>query len=191
MSDKPIALVKIDDLAANLRSTMARSSDVFPPSLRKQLSQIVSSYLRGRLSGAPFIHPGMRKMAKWGQCSERQARHNFSLMKRWAVVEIVAFPKGGRRSSRFVVHFAAIKALLVEMGTNPSTALCDKIRDAENPELNPEANPEANHAVPVPKNPEVCPAFTSAGIHTGKGSAPDEGERLVRKPLRIVGGRDA
>lgn len=180
MSDKPFALVKIDDLAANIRSTMARAGDVFPPSLRRQTGSVVASFLRTKLAGIPFIHPGMAKMAKWGQCSERQARHNFGLLKRWGVVEVVEFPKGGRRASRFIVHLSAIEELLVEMGANPSAALCEKLFSAENPEVNPE--------VILDKNPAVLPATTSAGIHT-TGEPPSTD--VANKPLRIVGGRDA
>lgn len=158
MSDKPLEMVRIDDLASNLRSTMARVGDVFSPSMRRQLAQIVANYLRLKLRGEAFMHPGMAKMGRWGDCHERQARRNFAQLRAWGVVEIVAYPRGGRRSSRFVVHFGAIKRLLVEMGANPSLALCEKLNDAQNPDINPDMNRA--------KNPDMCPDTMSAGIHT-------------------------
>jgi hypothetical protein len=176
VGDKPFELVRVDDLARHLRTTMARAGDVFAASMRSQLSHIVSWFLRMRLAGAAYIHPGMAKMARWGQCSERQARENFSRLRQWGVVEVVAYPKGGRRASRFVVHFSAIKMLLVEMGANPSTALCDKFRNAENPALKPEFGGV--------RNPAVLPAFTSAGI-------PADGGASGRLEADVVGGRDA
>jgi hypothetical protein len=93
VGDKPFELVRVDDLARHLRTTMARAGDVFAASMRSQLSHIVSWFLRMRLAGAAYIHPGMAKMARWGQCSERQARENFSRLRQWDVVEVVAYPK--------------------------------------------------------------------------------------------------
>ncbi len=184
MSDKPIALVKIDDLAANLRGTMARASDVFCPSMRKQLAQTVAAILRQRLTGVEFIHPGMSKMAKWGQCSERQARRNFSQLEDWGVFTRVAFPMGGRRSTRFVVDFGALKSLLVEMGTSPSAALCEKLSEAMWAGKNPDINPDIKGR----ENPDMRPDTMSAGIHID-GKAPSEGR--LKPALRVVGGRDA
>lgn len=158
MSDKPAALVRIDDLVANLRTTMARAGDVFPTSMRNQLAQTVSAFLRLSLADHPFIHPGMAKMARWGQCCERQARRNFGTFEAWGIVTVVAYPKGGRRASRFVVNFDAIRDTLVELGANPSKALCDKLRDARNPDINPDIKADAN--------PDICPDTMSAGIQT-------------------------
>lgn len=180
MSDKPFSLVKIDDLAANIRTTMARVDDVFAPSMRRQVAQIVSFYLRKKLAGHPFIHPGMKQMGKWGQCCERQARRNFTCLKKWGVIEVVAFPQGGRRASRFVVNFTGLRQLLVEMGTNPSQALFDKLREAENPDINPDMK--------AAENPDTCPDTMSAGIHTDR-EAPSKG---AFAGLRLIaGGRNA
>lgn len=195
MSDKPLALVKIDDLTNNLRSTMARAGDVFAPSMRKQLSRIVAEYLKLRLSGAPFIHPGMAKMAKWAGCHERQARTNFSRLKQWGVVEIVAFPKGGRRASRFVVNLLAVKMLLVEMGANPSKEFCDKLSDARDMALVGDENPAQNPAVTTSKNPAVCPGSTAAGIHRTKRKASSRAQtaadpRVTHPQFSERGGRD-
>ena len=183
MSDKPAELVRIDDLAANIRTTMARVGDVFSPSLCRQTAQIVSAFLRRKLIGEAFIYPGMTKMAKWGQCRERQARHNFSRLRQWGVVEVVGYPNGGRRASRFTVNFTALRLLLIEMGASPSAALMGKFRDAENPAV----NPAVNEAV----NPAVGPALTAAGIHTSKGSPSEDCCKALKSALRIDGGRDA
>lgn len=160
MSDKPAALVAIDDLAANIRSTMARAPDVFAPSMRRQVGQLVSYWLRKRLQGEPWIYPGMAKMAKWGQCSERQARENFSRLRNFGVVTPVSYATGGRRSTRFVVSLRALFRALVSAGANPSQALREKV---ENPEVNPEVRGD--------EKPEVKPEPTSAGIQRDMGKA--------------------
>ena len=190
MSGKPPALAKIDDLVSNLRTTMARADDVFSPSMRKQLGQIVSSFLRMTLGGAPFIHPGMVGMAKWGQCCERQARRNFTQLRHWGVVQVVKYPKGGRRASRFVVNFSALRMVLVEMGTNPSVALLEKIRDAGNPDINSDIQGDKSET----GNPDICPDTMSAGIHTTKGNASERPKkvtfRVTHPQFSERGGRD-
>lgn len=162
MSEKPLALVHIDDLCRHLRNTMARSDGFLPRSLIRQLTGTVSWFLRQQLLGQRVIHPGMAKMAKWGECSERQARKNFAKMRCYEVVEPISYVCGGRRATRFFVNLAAIKRLLVVTGCNPSPALIEKLDEAlakvKNPELNPELTPS--------QNPELRPEPSSAGIHS-------------------------
>ena len=176
MSDKPAAMVAIDDLASNIRNTMARAPDVFPPSMRRQCAQMVSHWLRMKMRGDVVIYPGMAKMAKWGQCSDRQARENFRRLRLYDVVLPVAYVRGGRRSTRFRLDLMALYRALVVAGSNPSAVLLEKIRNAAgNSEVNPEINPEVCEA----KKPEEKPEATSAGIHT-YGDPTQEGCTVIR-----------
>jgi len=102
------------------------------------------------------IYPGMANMARWGECSEKQARTNFARLKLYGIVEPIACEKGGRRATRFVIHLPAISRFLVAAELNPSPALLTKLKNADPRSQNPE--------VAHPLNPEENPEVTSAGI---------------------------
>lgn len=175
MSGKPWAIVRIDDLKSHLRATL-KKADV-PRSMQAQMVGIVGHYLRHRLSGWDAIFPGMKNMAEWGGCSERQARENFARLRLYGVVEPTGHEKGGRRrATEFRVSLVALKRFLITVRANPSPALIEKLETADprpgNPEVNPEANPEAKPA----GNPEEKPEATSARSKKDRG-APAEASK--------------
>lgn len=156
-------LVEIDDLSSHLRNTLKRADNPLAPSCVAQLGKIVSHFLRHQLAGHRVIYPGMKAMAKWGGCQERQARKNFATLQAACVTVVHAYAKGGRRSTRFSVDFEAIVRLLVTIGANPSPELIDKLRAARDrcrrstgdtargPAQNPVQNPALSQALePVP-----------------------------------------
>jgi len=124
---KPPVLVEIDRTVAQLRKTMGRNSEKFPTSLRNQLSKLVGHCARMHLQNLSYVHPGMRKMADWGECSERQARSNFAALREEHVIVPLFYEKGGRRATRFRVDFVALKASLVRNGANPHPTLLARL----------------------------------------------------------------
>ncbi len=126
----PAALVEIDDLSRHLQDTLKRARFPLSPSCVAQLGKIVSHFLRHQLAGHRVIYPGMKEMAKWGGCQERQARKNFSILQAACVILVHDYAKGGRRSTRFSIDFDAIVRLLVTIGTDPSRELISKLRAA-------------------------------------------------------------
>ena len=168
MSGKPLALVEIDDLSNHLQNALKRARYPLAPSCVAQLGKIVSHFLRQQLAGHQVIYPGMKAMAKWAGCQERQARKNFSTLQAACVSVVHAYAKGGRRSTRFSVDFEAIVRLLVIIGANPSPELIVKLRAARDRRRRPTEDTAHRSALNPALNPVLNPAFepvpSAAGI---------------------------
>lgn len=92
----------------------------------------VDRWWRFGLLGAKFIHPGMKEVSNWGQCSKRQAQRTFAFWERLGVFEVVSDRDGGRGLAIcFRVNTDRLCQVLVEMGLNPSPKLLSVIRNAE------------------------------------------------------------
>ncbi|WP_278027682.1 hypothetical protein [Roseicyclus salinarum] len=109
---------------------------------------MVAHFVRMRLVKRDMeCWPGMRKMAHWGRCSERQARTNFKAWENCCVVAPVAFRHGGRgKATAWRIDYLGLKQWLVNSGANPSPPLLEKLRALLNPEVFPEEKPEATSA---------------------------------------------
>lgn len=126
---KPLDLVILDDAVRHLRDTLKRNREIVPPSLAGMICGLVSYWGRRRLGGSEMIYPGVERMASWGPCKTRQAKSNLSMLRNWGVLEPVAYPHGGRRSTRYIVHVEALVPVLVDLGLNPSVELVEKLRN--------------------------------------------------------------
>ena len=164
MSTKPTALVLLDDAVSHLRSHLRKHREIVPASFAGQLCGILSHWGRQQLAGNEVIHPGLAQMARWGGCKLRQANYNLATLREWGVMEGVAYAKGGRRATRYVVHIDLLARALVALGTSPTPALLNKLRGAGNPAKNP--------ALRRPRNPAQKQALSAAGIQDYQGRAP-------------------
>lgn len=126
MSGKPLIHVQIDDMARHVQSTMRRATDPFGESLIRMTGGLLMHCLRQHALGNP-AHPGRKKMAAMGKCSEKQAQRNISILRNWLVMFPVSDEKGGRRATRYRLNLVALKRALVATGCNPSPDLFEKI----------------------------------------------------------------
>ncbi len=143
MPEKPLRFVKIDDLAKHVQSTLSRAVEPLPQSLIRQLGGLISHCLRVHMRGDDAC-PGIKKMAGFGKCSERQARRNLRQIEAWLVMCPTQYIKGGRRTTRYWLDLMALKRALVCLGCNPSPALLEKIADAYrdiNPDMRADIKP--------------------------------------------------
>lgn len=58
-----------------------------------------------------FIHPGAERLAKRAEVSLRSAKTYLSRLREMAVIKAVAFAKGGRKATRYVVDLTRLMAL--------------------------------------------------------------------------------
>lgn len=112
-----------------LRSTLKRCDPDLPDSLRLMTVQVVKEGILRGLMGQTEIHPGIKKLAAWGSCSERQAQRNVRALECWGVLAPVAYLKGGRRATRYWVDPEALIRAMMVMGANPHPDLIAEIRD--------------------------------------------------------------
>lgn len=119
----------INRMGARLRATMRRCDPPLPDSLRLMAVQVVKEGILRGLQGYTEIHPGMKNFAKWGGCSERQARRNVRALENWGLITEVSHGKGGRNSTRYWVEPERIIRVLMIMDANPHPELIAEIRD--------------------------------------------------------------
>jgi hypothetical protein len=70
----------------------------------------------------------MQKIAKWGSCSERQARRNIRTLECWGFLQPIEAQKGGNKSTRFCVDLEVIISVARCTGANPHPKLISAIR---------------------------------------------------------------
>jgi hypothetical protein len=171
----PDAVKKIGKTERLLREAIRRTG--LPPSLARQGARMVGHYAHKRLRGFQAVWPGMEKMAKWGECSERQARRNFVQLEAGEVIRRVGAEKGGRRlATEWTVQPGGLKRWLILIGANPSRTLLGLLdtilmggaphpeAHGENPDMEGEKpghrsgqNPDMEEAEIDPKNPDTKP----------------------------------
>ena len=127
MSEKPLKLVKIDDLSRHVEAVLGRATTHLPKSLIAQTGGMLRYCLRQHLAGNP-AHPGMAKIAKMAKCSERQAQRNMRVLEAWGVFYVVAYGKGGRWAPRYWTDLDAAKQTLIALGCNPSNDIVEKMQ---------------------------------------------------------------
>jgi hypothetical protein len=148
-------------VSRHLRSSLNLNRRKMRASLRHQLAGILTFALAKSATGEVVIHPGMERMADWGECSERVARENFAHLREHGVVVTVAYENGGRRATRFLVDLRALLTYLEGLGMRLSAKLLDKIRACRLWALK-RLDKTVSQAQ---RNPEV----SSAGIHKRMG----------------------
>jgi len=119
----------INRMGARLRATLTRCDPPIPDSLRLMAVQIVKEGILRGLQGHTEIYPGMKKFAKWGGCSERQARRNVRALENWGLLTEVSHGKGGRHSTRYWVEPENMIRAAMAMDANPHPDLIAEIRD--------------------------------------------------------------
>ncbi|WP_323012916.1 hypothetical protein [Devosia sp.] len=62
-------------------------------------------------NGDGFIHPGAERLAKKARVSLRSAKTYLSRLREMAVIRAVAYAKGGRKATRYVVDLSRLMAL--------------------------------------------------------------------------------
>ena len=165
----PDAVKTIGKAERLLRDTIRRAG--LPPSLARQAARMVGYYAHKRLRGFSAVYPGMKAMARWGDCHERHARRNFAQLEAGEVIRRVGAEKGGRRlATEWAVDPDGLKRWLILIGANPSPkllSLLDTIlmSGAPRPEADGE-NPDMEGAEIAPKtrtrNPDINPDTMSA-----------------------------
>ena len=119
----------IHRMGGRLRTTLGRCDPPLPDSLRLMAVQVVKEGILRGLMGHTEIHPGIKKLAKWGQCSERQARRNVRALEAWRVMQPVSNAKGGKLATRYWIEPEEIIRAAMCMGANPHPELIAEIRD--------------------------------------------------------------
>lgn len=119
----------INRLGARLRETLKRCDPPISDSLRLMIAHIAKDALTKSYRGDTEIHPGVAKLAKWGNCGERQARRNLRQMEAWEIVQPVGYLRGGKYATRFWVDLQAIIRLVMFRGANPHADLITEIRE--------------------------------------------------------------
>ena len=119
----------ISRMGNRLRSTLRRCDPPLPDSLRLMAAQVVKEGILRSLQGHTEIYPGMKEMARWGGCSERQARRNVRTMEMWGLVAAISNSKGGYLTTRYWVDPEAIIRVSMILGANPHPDLIAEIRD--------------------------------------------------------------
>lgn len=165
----PDAVKNINKAERLLRGAILRTE--LPPSLARQGARMVGYYAHKRLRGFQAVWPGMKKMAQWGQCTERQARRNFAQLEAGQVIRRVGAEKGGRRlATEWIVQPGEMKRWLILIGANPSPTLLGLIDTiliggAPHPDASGQ-NPDMEGAEIDPKtrtrNPDINPDTMSA-----------------------------
>ncbi|MCK0171472.1 hypothetical protein MWU53_10420 [Aliiroseovarius sp. S1123] len=167
--NKPLALVQIDDLSRHVCSTLRRCPCRLGNSFIEMTGGLLRHCLRKHLAGQA-AHPGNSKMAKMGNCSDRQARRNLRQLEAWSVLIPFSDKKGGRRATRYWLDLIALKRAMVLAGCNPSRELVEKI-DAVSDLLRTDIRAD------------MRPDMMSAGYSKDTPSAPAGN-------FRVVGGSD-
>ena len=108
---------------------VSRCDPPMPDSLRLAAVHVVKEGLLRRMQGYTEIYPGMKKVAKWGGSSERQARRNVRLMEGWGLLTQVSAENGGKYATRFWVEPDAIIRVAMAFDANPHPDLIAEIRD--------------------------------------------------------------
>lgn len=161
---------RINAMYGRVRTTLKRSKPPMPKSLRLMAGQFIREAMVRNLQGHALIHPGIEKMAAWGECSERQARRNVRIMEDWGYCIPVGKKSGGRSAIRYLVEPESLIRLMVECECNPHPDLMAEIRDLR-------ADMRAD------MNPGHKAGHMSAGSYDGEGSA-------SQPPLQVLrGGR--
>ncbi|WP_135507502.1 hypothetical protein [Roseovarius aestuariivivens] len=119
----------INTMGAGLRTTLSRCDPRLAKSFRLMTVQIIKEGIVRGLQGHAAIYPGMNKLAKWGNCSKRQARRNMATLENWGVVTPLDEKKGGQFSTRYQVEPEALIKAMIIMGANPHPNLIAAIRD--------------------------------------------------------------
>ena len=127
MSEKPLKLVKIDDLSRHVEAVLGRATTHLPKSLIAQAGGMLRYCLRQHLAGNP-AHPGIARIAKMGKCSERQAQRNMRVLEAWGVFYVAAYGKGGRWAPRYWTDLDAVKRTLISLGCKPSNDIVEKMQ---------------------------------------------------------------
>lgn len=119
----------INKMGASLRTTLSRCDPRLAKSLRLMTVQIIKEGIVRGLQGHTAIYPGMNKLAKWGNCSTRQARRNMETLENWGVVTPLDEKKGGQFSTRYRVEYEVLIKAMIILGVNPHPNLIAEIRD--------------------------------------------------------------
>lgn len=119
----------INRMGLRLASTLRRCDPQLPDSLRLTAVHVVKEGILRALQGHGEIYPGVKKLAKWGGCSERHARRNARTMEEWGLLVVVSDSKGGKRSTRYWVDPDAIIRVSMALSANPHPDLIAEIRD--------------------------------------------------------------
>ena len=116
----------------------ARKPRPLPLSLRLQLLQLARYWFTFRLRGELVIYPGTEKMQKWGECCERTARKNVTVLKTWGILRPIAYVTGGSgKATEFAFSIDALWRALVVSGANPSEQLRTALKACNDPHENP------------------------------------------------------
>ncbi|WP_223428859.1 hypothetical protein [Tateyamaria pelophila] len=165
----PPIVEQINKTKGLLRKAIRRAG--LPPSLCRQAAGMVGYYAHKRMSNFHTVYPGMKRMAEWGDCTERQARRNFAQLEAGRVIWRVGAEKGGRRlATEWIIDFGGLKKWLILIGANPSPMLLGLLESiliggAPYPKAQPE-NPDMVGGEIDPEtrtpNPDINPDTMSA-----------------------------
>jgi hypothetical protein len=111
-STKPIFLQDWDKMTAGVFNAMCRNKSSFPQSVRTMFKAMLSHMGRAVMIGEA-LSVSIADLAKWGGCSERQARRNLAELREAGVVEVLEGGQGGRGvEMRVAIHLNALHVLM-------------------------------------------------------------------------------
>lgn len=120
----------INEMGGQLRRTLRRADPAMPKSLMRLVVALVKEGLQRRFQGHERIHPGVKKMAKWGDCTGRTAQRHLRVLEADGVAVPLARQKGGRfYATVYGIDYEALVRFLMISRCNPSPALISQIRD--------------------------------------------------------------
>ncbi|WP_417729461.1 hypothetical protein [Roseovarius sp.] len=116
-------------LSKRLDQTLRRCDPPLTKTSRLILAKATIEFVRRTLLGATTIYPGMEKLARWGNCSERQARRVVRNLEGFGLLVPVAAQKGGKYATRYIVDIEGIVRFMMSRFANPHTSLIGQMRD--------------------------------------------------------------
>jgi hypothetical protein len=189
---KPWREQEIDRCAALVSATMRRARNQgITKSMAKQAKGTIAHWFRNRMRGECHIHPGAKKMAKWAGCEARTASANMAVFRNWGFLVPVAYEKGGRRATRYVVNPMALLNVMTTLGANPSKDLKRLLIECD---PDPQKIREILASAAVIENPAKIPTeiFLYQDVGGEIGALCEQGEKpcksACKKPCKIADG---
>lgn len=131
---------EIIDAERHLRNALLRSG--VAASMARMLAKMTAATARARKDRVPFIDPGRKKLAEWGQCDVSSVKRNFTILENCKVIVAEPPPVGRGYKRRFRVDAHGLKAWINMRGVGARPELFSKLERILNRPLDSLENPE-------------------------------------------------
>ena len=121
---------RINKTGGRLSRALHRLDPPMSKSLRQMIVALTKHGLQRRFMGDRYMHPGLKKIAEWGQCSKRQARTNMRTLEALRIIIPIMNQKGGRYyATVYALNGEAVIQFLIQNGANPSMKMVSDFRE--------------------------------------------------------------